>query len=129
MMTVLLFGFFMFSLYRGGVLSRLAVRIESHPINSLEDIPGSDFELGTIGGGTNTHDYFELADEDTIQGKLWKKTVKTNLLKDNLQGLNEVMKHPEYAFFMYEKAGKDTPWYPCLITDVGRGYMKVRKNN
>ena len=125
MMSVLLFGFFIFSLFRGGILSKLAVHIAHYPLADLADIPGTNLILGTIGGAT-TSSYFEDANRDSPQKKVWP-IVRRNLEKDNESGLKRVAEDDNFAFFMYENAGKASDLYPCQVSIVGPGYLKINE--
>ena len=70
--AVLLFGLYILSLFRGAVLSKLAVKKPGLPVNSLEDVLLKDFTLG-IFAGTNQEAYFKDAPEGSVPDLIWKQ--------------------------------------------------------
>ena len=125
MIAILLFGIMIFALYRGGILSKLAVKKAFYPIASFEDILHSDFDLGTV-EGTNTQTYFEQGPEGSVRKSVWS-SVQDNLMGNNDQGILQMLKDEHFAFFMYASSGKASEYYPCHIVDVGEPYMKVNE--
>ena len=71
-MTALLFGLAMLSLFRGSLLSKLAVRRMDYTVNSLEDVLREDYDISTS-RGTAFSEYFSQAPEGSVRKQLWNK--------------------------------------------------------
>ena len=123
--TILLFGTMIFSLYRGGLLSKLAVKTSKYPINAMEDILDSPIMLGTLGSSSSLQEYFEHAKPGSLQHNLWENEVKDNLMDNPDKALERVATDDEFAYFTYEGSGKTSPLYPCQTTTIGPGYLKI----
>ena len=93
LLTIMCLGIVTFTYIRAGILSKLAVKRQRFEVNSLEDVLNSDFQLGTMAGGSSQK-YFERSPKDTLQKQLWYAKMKPEyndvMITDTAKGLEAV---------------------------------------
>ena len=68
-------SFVLFSSFRAGFLSKVAVKERELALDSLEALPGSGMKAVIVTGGS-TRDVFEGAAEGSLLNQIWEKNIR-----------------------------------------------------
>ena len=117
-------GFMIITLYRSMISASLAIKIYKPPLDSIEDILQTPYNL-IISNGTSVHDMFKNAVENSTFQKI-AASGKLVLSKNDQLGLQTMIEDgsPDLVFGVYQPI-KIRPDYPCLITSIPKDYRKI----
>ena len=145
--TISLAGYFIFSLYTGYIGAFLAIQIVRSPVNNLQDVLESPYDLA-VAKGSSVEKYFTEALNDTIhfkllsKGKITSKGRDPEALKLMLEGirnskyyliLKKICYHSifildtssnHFVFGVYQPL-KLLDVYPCQVSSVPVDYRKT----
>ena len=117
-------GFMIITLYRSMISASLAVKIYKPPVNSIEDILQSPFNL-IIANGTSVHEMFKNAPVNSTYKQLLDSG-KLVLSKSDPSGLQTIITESssDLVLGVYQPL-KIRPEYPCLIASVPKDYRRI----
>ena len=120
-LTIILLGVAIFACVRAGILSKLAVKKSRFEITSFDDVLGSDYQIGTMGGGSSQK-FYEKAPKGTLQKRIWNEKMKPkydSVMMTASLGLKAVSERESFAYTIYNSIGVTNSLHPCGITGVG----------
>ena len=126
--TVSLSGFMIFTLYKSMISASLAIKIYKPPIDTIEEILHTPYNL-MVTNGSSIHDMFKTAADNSTYKQI-TNSGKLVLTKQNSfgfsSGLGSLTENgaPNLVFAVYQPI-KISPYYPCLITSVPKDYRKL----
>ena len=106
------------------ISASLAVKIYKPPVDSIEDILQSPFNL-IIANGTSVHEMFKNAPVNSTYKQLLDSG-KLVLSKSDLSGLQTIITESssDLVLGVYQPL-KIRPEYPCLIASVPKDYRRI----
>ena len=121
-------GFMVITLYKSMISASLAVKIYKPPIDTIEEILHSPYNL-MITNGSSVHDMFENAAENSTYKQIVNSGKLVLTKQDPLgfsMGLKALIENgsSDLVFAVYQPI-KISPYYPCLITSVPKDYRKI----
>lgn len=131
LVVILFLGVVVFSYYKGGLLSKLAVKKDETSISTLEDVVyafhhGRNLKVGTVAKGV-MEDLMMSAPRGTPMSDIWHDIVKPSydsMMEPSLErGMKRVAEDEDYIFMASVMAVKYQPGYPCSFGTVGRSFQ------
>ena len=126
--TISLSGFMIITLYRSMIAASLAIKIYKPPIDTIEEILHSPYNL-MITNGSSMHDMFKTAADNSTYKQIANSGKLVLTKQDPLgfsTGLRSLLKNggSDLVLAVYQPI-KISPYYPCLITSVPKDYRKL----